>query len=902
MAVPSSKSERFDVQRQSVGRCARCGYKHGARRCPALGKTCYSCKGIGRFTSMCRTKKGATVQTVSQDTEEGGEDVVYTVGPQSPSNEEAARDDAPRFEVDTLGTKGPTWQCDLMTDGQRVDTGAQVNLLPHEVYRKLSPRPQLHPTRSRLFAYGADSPIPIKGQCICSVRLPQGETRKLRFHALSQEVAAVPLLGLQACEQLGLIKRVLAATHDMTTEKESDDSLEEVRGDSVASDFMDLFAGFGLMKDYTYQIALKNAKHPYVLATARRVPYHLYEQVQRELQRMLRLGVIEEVNEPTSWCSPMVVVPKKDRSVRICVDYTRLNEDVQPERYQLPLSEEIFSKLAGAKYFTTLDAAAGFWQIPLHASSSDLTTFITPFGRFRFTRLPFGLSSGPEVFQRAMQHVLQKRDGVACFIDDILIWGSSKEEHDKRLRQVMERLRVCNVRLQPEKCKFRQSSITYYGHTLTQKGVAVSRDRLRAITEMKRPASKEEVRRLLGLVAYVPKFLPRHSQESAPLRQLLKDEAAWQWTPVQEDAWMKIKEMVVGAPVLAYYRQRDPTIVSCDPSSFGIGAVLLQLQSDGRRAPITYVSRALSSTEQRYSQIKKECLAMTWACEKFHCYLFGSEERFVIETDHKPLVSIMNVQSLDECPPRLMRMKLRLMRYSFEVQYVPGKCLAVADALSRAPVDDEDPRIEKVVQDHVAIVTECLPESDLQLQKMREATLRDSQLTILHRVLQTSWRTRHNLQKELQRFWPYQHLLTQVQGLIMRGTQIVIPRSLRKEMLARAHEGHQGIAKTKARLRETMWWPGMCNKVEQMMACCDVCGCYRHQQRKEPLISTPLPQLPWERVAADLFELQGDHYLLVVDYYSRFPEVRKLSSMRAVNVIQAFKGILKEFSLVMEFR
>ena len=166
--------------------------------------------------------------------------------PQSPSNEEAARDDAPRFQVDTLGNKGPTLQCDLITDGQRVDyklnTGAQVNRLPHEVYRKLYPRPQLHPTRSRLFAYGADSPIPIKGHCICSVRLPQGETRKLRFHVLSQEVAAVPLLGLQACEQLGLIKKALAVTHDMTTGKESDGSLEEVRGDSVASDFMDLFA------------------------------------------------------------------------------------------------------------------------------------------------------------------------------------------------------------------------------------------------------------------------------------------------------------------------------------------------------------------------------------------------------------------------------------------------------------------------------------------------------------------------------------------------------------------------------------------------------------------------------------------------------------------------------------
>ena len=229
----------------------------------------------------------------------------------------------------------------------------------------------------------------------------------------------MPLLGLHACEQLGLIKRVLAATHEMVTspttaakEQDSEDGLEDVRRDSVASDFMDLFDGVGLMKDHHYKIDLRGANPPFALATERRVSYHLYEKVQGELQRMVELGVITEINEPTSWCSPMVVVQMKDHSLRICVDYTRLNEDIQRERYHLPLAKEIFSKLSGAKYFTTLDAASGFWQIPLDDSYSDLTTFITPFGRFNFTRLPFGLSSGPEVFQKAMQQVLCGLNGV----------------------------------------------------------------------------------------------------------------------------------------------------------------------------------------------------------------------------------------------------------------------------------------------------------------------------------------------------------------------------------------------------------------------------------------------------------------------------------------------------------
>ena len=173
------------------------------------------------------------------------------------------------------------------------------------------------------------------------------------------------------------------------------------------------------------------------------------------------------------------------------------------------------------------------------------------------------------------------------------------------------------------------------------------------------------------------------SQLSATLR----DEVDWTWSPVQEEAFVKLKALVTAAPVLAFYSPRARTVVSADASSFGIGAVLLQVQEDGRKAPLMYISRALTPTEQNYAQIEKEALAMTWACEKFHCYLFGSEEPFLIETDHKPLITIMNVQSTEECPPRLMRMKLRLFRYCFRVVYVQGKKLVIADTLSRAPVE-----------------------------------------------------------------------------------------------------------------------------------------------------------------------------------------------------------------------
>ena len=359
----------------------------------------------------------------------------------------------------------------------------------------------------------------------------------------------------------------------------------------------------------------------------------------------------------------------------------------------------------------------------------NLTTFITPFGRFRFTRLPFGISSGPEVFHRAMQQVLQGLCGVDCFIDDVLVWGTTREEHDERLRLVLDRCKANGVRLQPEKCMFRSSTVRYCGHVLTENGPKVDWDKVKAVSNMNKPTNREELRRFLGLVAYVPKFL----------------QSVWAWTPAQDEAFQRLKEMTSTAPVLAYYSQGAPTIVSADASSYGIGAVLFQIQEDGRRAPVTYVSRSLSATEKRYSQIEKEALAMSWAFEKFHCYLLGSPTPTVVETDHEPLQTIMNVQQLDECPPRLMRMKLRLLRYCYTVQYVPGKTLAVADALSRAPVDAAEDRADTIIADlveeHVSVVSNLWPASDRQLQRIRDETLKDPQLATLLAILKSEWPT-----------------------------------------------------------------------------------------------------------------------------------------------------------------
>ena len=239
-------------------------------------------------------------------------------------------------------------------------------------------------------AYGSDKALPLEGHCVCQVNVHPGVSRHLRFYVVS--VAAEPILGFSACQDLQLIKLLCSTdVHNLPASP-----VEEANPipftDPVATSYVDLFQGVGLLHRYPHTITLQETATPHVVASPRRIPYPLMTKFKDELDRMLTAAIVEEVVESTQWVSPMVPVLKKDGKVRICVDFTELNQCVQRERFQLPVAEDLFAKMHGARYFTTLDAASGFWQIPLSPDCSSLTTFITPFGRYRFTRLPFGIT------------------------------------------------------------------------------------------------------------------------------------------------------------------------------------------------------------------------------------------------------------------------------------------------------------------------------------------------------------------------------------------------------------------------------------------------------------------------------------------------------------------------------
>ena len=447
--------------------------------------------------------------------------------------------------------------------------------------------------------------------------------------------------------------------------------------------------GVGLLEG-PYHIRLDEYAIP-VQHAPRRVPVALRETLHNTLTELTEQGIIEPVQRPTAWISSLVVVPKKNGKLRLCLDPKDLNQAILREHYPLPTIEEVATRLHGARVFTVLDVSQGFWHIELDEESSFLTTFYTPFGRYRWKRMPFGISSAPEVFQRRMHELIEGLQGIEVVADDFLVvgcGGSEKEailNHDNNLTTFLQRCTERGIRLNADKIKLRLSAVPFIGHIATDKGICADPTKVKAIVEMPPPTDVAGVQRLLGMVQYLHKFLPALADMTKPLRELTQKNTEWVWDQPQQDTFEALKQAVASTPVLRYYSLDDEVTLQCDASQHGLGAALLQ---DGQ--PVAYASRALTSAETRYAQIEKELLAIVFACTRFEPYVYG-RGGVNVDTDHQPLEMIAR-KPLNAAPKRLQRMLLQLQKFSLTIRYKKGKLMYLANTLSRAhpPEAEED--------------------------------------------------------------------------------------------------------------------------------------------------------------------------------------------------------------------
>lgn len=559
------------------------------------------------------------------------------------------------------------------------------------------------------------------------------------------------------------------------------------------------------------------------------------------------------------------------------------NAAVKRERYPMPTIDEVLQDLNQSKCFSKLDLNSAYHQIELAPECRDITTFATHKGLFRYKRLMFGISCAPEMYQKIIQQVLQGCEGAHNIIDDIIVHADSEEENDKRVEKVVKVLSEKGLTFNKDKCQFKMSHLEFMGHVLSAHGIGPAESKIKAVVEAREPQTANEVRSFLGLVNFTARFTPDLATVSAPLRKLIKADEPFVWGTEQQESFDELKKRLASAETLGYFDKEARTIVIADASPVGLGAVLVQEQGGGHRV-ISYASRSLSNTERRYSQTGKEALAIVWACERYHAYLYGSD--FELVTDHKPLECIFSPKS--KTCARIERWLLRMQPYTFTVRYIPGP-KNIADSLSRLLRPESVPNQDNEADEYIKFVAREATPVAMTTKEIERESEHDPELKAVRGCILTgNWNT-----CEYKEYLPARKELSAIGQLVLRGTRIVVPSKMRDRVLKLAHEGHPGIASMKQRLRSKVWWPGIDRQAEKTCRECYGCQLVSQPTKPEPMVRTELPNAPWQHLACDLLGPlpSNDYIFVIVDYYSRFFELEFTKTTTAEKIV----SILSKF-------
>ena len=835
--------------------CRFCNQTHAMRKeeCPAYGKTCKKCKKPNHFSIVCRRSKKNLHVVADSETE--SEDLDETLL--------------------AVGGNGKTIKAEMIIDGRnivcQVDSGASVNVIS----KKHVQSKKIKPCKTRLHVYNGET-IEAEGKAKLELLNPRTGKRHLAEFVIVKQ-SLTTLIGKTTSEQMSLI----------TVNYENFEEVAMITDADIFTEYSDVF-------DDKTQGSLPGRAHLKVDATITpvispscRVPHSMKEKVKSELEKLEEKNIITPVTQPTDWCSRMVLATKKSGEPRICIDPRPLNQALKREHYPLPVMEDIMPRLANSTLFSKLDLSNAYWHVQLDKESSMLTTFQTPFGRYRWKRLPFGTSVSSEMFQNRLDQALEGLEGVINVSDDVIVHGKNREDHDENLKKFLDKCREVGIRLNMKKAELRRSEISFLGHRVTKDGLMIDPEKTEAILKMPKPQDVEGIRRFCGFVNYLAKFLPRLSDVLDPIRQLAREGVPWQWTKVQDNAFKTVQKLVTEAPVLAFYDPSAELTIQCDSSQKGLGAALTQ---NGK--PIAFASRALTDTETRYAQIEKEMLAIVYSLDRFHQYAFGRHT--VIESDHKPLESVLK-KPLANAPRRLQGMILKTQAYDITVRYKRGKEMYLADTLSRAYIPSSENNQGDI---ETVNMVQFLLIRDERLKKLKEETRLDKTLQKLTTISINGWpEYKQEVPVELLPYYGFRDEITIQDGLLFRGERVIVPSSLRPEMKQAVHSTHIGMEGCLKRARESLYWPGMNSEIRQFIKQCQTCQTFQPDQAKETLMSHPLPSRPWEKVGTDIFQHDDKHYLVTVDYLTGFMEIDRLENLTSQQVIRKLKGHFARYGI-----
>ena len=710
------------------------------------------------------------------------------------------------------------------------------------------------------------------GECILPVHNPaRPESRyKVRFQVVKEDLQ--PLLSRSASEGMDLIKIHHHNIHQINGE-------DKKNKNEWAEKFPDVFDKDRIGK-FPGKVRFKvNQDIVPTQCSARSLPITKMKPVEEHLKKLVKDGVIVPEKASTQWCSQISVQTKENGDIRLCIDPRPLNKALEREIYPLPIMNDILHKFSGAKHFTKIDLRHGYWHCELSDETSYLTTFITPWGRYRWKRMPFGTKVSSEIFARKLREAIEGLEGVEVIADDGTVHGRTQEEHDKRLQAFLERCQQQGIVLNLPKCEFDLDEIVFNGHIVSKDGLKPDPKTTEAVLKMKAPEDAQGIRRLQGMVNWIAPHIPRLSDIMEPIRRLTKEKVSFVWGPEQEEAFRKVKELITSAPILAYFDETKDLVIQCDSSKTGIGAVLMQ---EGK--PIEYGSKALTENEiENRHPIEKETMAICYATKRWHTYCFGRP--VTVYSDHQPLYSITR-KPLCRAPERLQSMMIYLLKYDLTVEYKKGKEMFVSDTLSRAHLKEtKEQKFDSIC--NVGATTLLMRPA--RLEELKKKTEDDQVTKKVKETIQQGWpETKRQADTRVAPYFSFRDELTVTNGIIYKGERVVIPREMRKDILHKLHKSHLAGDSMIRRARTCVFWPGMAPDIREMAERCEACQTYRQAQTRETLMPMT-SDYPWEKVGIDLMTWEDRDYLITTDYFSGYWEADRVTTSTSQAVIRILK-------------
>lgn len=849
-------------------KCKRCDKKHSGK-CYFENATCYKCGKIGHIAPACQSKINLVEES---ETDSDFEDSLKLV------------------KVNKIKCSGkiiPPYYVKLNLNGIpvnfQVDTGSAFTLINKNVFKKLKT------TAKNVSVKLTDinnNKINVYGQCDVKVEF-ENKTKYLNLIVIDTD-NEINLLGRSWLEKFKINNYFETINNKVLNISEQDIPVivNKLINDYSVDDKLPI-------KNIQVNVNIKDDVIP-KFCKSRPVPYAYVDCVRQELKSLEERGVIEHVKH-SEWATPLVVV-KKRVGVRLCGDFSvTLNQAIVTQHYPIPRIDDLLVKIGGGEYFTSIDLSNAFLQVQVAPESQPLLTVNTINGLYMFKRLPYGLQSSPSLFQSVMDQLLLNVPNTVAFFDDILIKGENLNDCIINVKKVLEILQANNVIINFNKCKFFKKEIEFLGYKINKFGIHPTKTKCDAINKMPKPTNITELQAFLGLVNFYNCFIPNAADTLHPLYNLLKRDVKWRWSVQCDEAFDNCKKLLSEDKILTFFDDKKPLILSCDASSYGLGAVLAHSVDNKQFLPISFASKTLNSSEKNYSQIEKESLAIIFGLSKFHKYLVG--RKFTIETDHRPLISIFNPKK--EIPSmakaRLQRWALLLSGFEYDIKYVKGKGTKLnilADTLSRVPL-----KVDKPVEstENVFHITEKLP-TDYKL--IAKETLKDVILKkVLHFVLR-GWNFDNIKNDEIKCFYKIKDELTVENNCLLKGNKVVIPKSLKLKILKLLHKGHPGIVRSKLLARSYVWWNNIDKDLESYVNTCKVCQATQNSQPKSKLLHWQEPSGPWERVHVDFGYLNHENILIIYDTFSKWLEIFIIKNYTAKNTIEKIRNVMARFGIM----